>query len=136
MSERRRMASITPLMPSPGNPKIVSTPQRCKMSNSNVEALVLMLGSAGNELESAGEGGDHALRRAHRVRIIVVAGVIDSRLFEEMFDDLIAHDHRVAPAAIAEAQVLAIHEHAHPACEMPRAIGNQAHLRDVEMATP
>src|SRR3954468_13045740 len=140
--ERSRMASITPLMPSPGKPKMVSTPQRCRTSSNSVEALALMDGSRQKRRrvevveESAREHGEHVLGRAHGIRIVVLARVIDAWLFEEMFDGLIPHDHGVAPTPITESKVLAIHEHTHATSEMTRAVGNQSNSADAEMPAP
>src|SRR6187402_565753 len=59
------------------------------------------------------EPGEHLVGRALDIGIVVGAGVVDTRLLEPAGDDAVIDHHRIAPRALAEAEMLLVDQHAH-----------------------
>src|SRR5262249_12899646 len=62
-----------------------------------------------------------ALGGGFAVGVLVGAGVVDAGLLEPFLDNAVIDHHRITPAAIAEAEMVLVDQHAHAAREMARA---------------
>ena len=73
----------------------------------------------------------------HRVRVRDFKRIAIFLGFDEhLLHDAVAHEHRVAPAALAESNVGLVHEHAHAGAELTVAVGQQDDVGGLLVAGP
>jgi hypothetical protein len=71
-------------------------------------------------LLSGREVGEHRVRVGHLERVALFL-----RLDEHLLDDAVLHEHRIAPRALAEAQVRLVDEHSHASVKPPLPSGRK-----------
>jgi hypothetical protein len=70
------------------------------------------------------------------IRVVISALVVDAGFFEPAADHAIIEHRRIAPGALANAEVVLLDQHPHPASEIARAVGKKLDRLQAQVLAP